>query len=374
MKIRWLKMTIIIVLSLILILIAATVVFLNSPRFGSLPSAEQEARFEKSNNYREGNFRNIAPTTTFTEGVNTFDAMWDFLFGKRERLRPSKPLPHVVTDLFNLEKTVNQLIWFGHSSYFIQIDGIKVLVDPVFSGSAGPLAFMVKAFEGSDVYKTRHIPKFDYLIITHDHWDHLDYQTILELKGKYDKVITGLGVGAHLLRWGVPSNKIVELDWWDEKKFDDKLSVVSTPARHFSGRGLQRNKSLWSSFVLQTASHKVFIGGDGGYGSHFKDIGHRYGPFDLAILENGQYGKNWRNIHMFPEDVVKATAELRAKALLPVHSGKFVLSVHPWDEPLKELSKYSENAEFKLLTPKIGEQAFIDDTLAVYTDWWSGID
>ncbi len=265
--------------------------FMRHPKFGKLPGGERLERIEKSPNYRNGAFQNLNPTPQLTGEGGFFKIMKDMFTAKNRR--PVKPLPSVKTDLFGLQSNNDVLVWFGHSSYFMQIDGKRFLVDPVFCGNASPFPFMVKAFKGTDIYKPNDIPEIDYLIITHDHWDHLDYKTIKELEPKIGKVITGLGTGAHLERWGYDSQKIIERDWYEQVTLENGFEVEVTPARHFSGRGPKANQSLWASFVLQTPTTRIFIGGDGGYDEHFAGIGKKYGGFDLAILENGQFNTSW---------------------------------------------------------------------------------
>ena len=184
----------------------------------------------------------------------------------------------------------------------MQLDGKKVLVDPVFSGSASPLPFGTKAFAGTDPYTTADMPEIDYLFITHDHWDHLDYETICALQPKIKQIICPLGVGAHLTYWGFVQEFIHEINWNEDLFLGTGFNVHSIPARHFSGRDYKRNGTLWSSFILKTPSHKIFIGGDSGYDTHFKEAGDQFGPFDLVILENGQYDKKWKYIHMQPAE------------------------------------------------------------------------
>jgi L-ascorbate metabolism protein UlaG (beta-lactamase superfamily) len=265
------------------------------------------------------------------------------------------------------------LVWFGHSSYFIQIDGKRILVDPVFSGNASPFSFSIKAFDGTDVYSTDDMPSIDYLFITHDHWDHLDYATITKLNSKIKTAICALGTSEHLQYWGYNKNKIIELDWNEKLSLDAGFEVTATTARHFSGRTLARNKALWTSFVLQTPTMKIFIGGDSGYDTHFKEIGKTFGPIDLAILENGQYDWKWKYIHSLPEDVLKAAKDLKAKRIFPVHNSKFALASHPWDEPLDRISTSNKIENLNLITPMIGEPVYLKDESQVFSEWWKNV-
>lgn len=262
------------------------------------------------------------------------------------------------------------LVWFGHSSYYLQLDGTRFLVDPVFSDYASPIPGMVKAFAGTNRYSVDDLPQIDYLLITHDHYDHLDYETIVKLSSKVDKVISGLGVGSHFERWDYPNDKVIEMDWGDFIQPTEELTIRTETARHFSGRAFARNKTLWTSFILTTPQHNIYIGGDSGYDEHFSKIGEKYGPFDLAILENGQYNLAWEAIHLLPEQTLKAAVDLKAERVFPVHSSKFVLAMHSWDAPLKELVEYSQTYQIPLVTPIIGEAAYLDNTTQTFTEWW----
>jgi L-ascorbate metabolism protein UlaG (beta-lactamase superfamily) len=358
------------VLFTLLLISLATILIINQEQFGKQPSGKRMNRIKQSPNYRDGQFQNLSFTPTFAEDVSKFEMIRDGIFKINERKAPQTSLPSVKTDLKNLDPAKDALIWLGHSSYFMQIDGKKMLVDPVFSGHASPFSFMVKSFKGTDIYAPEDFPAIDYLFITHDHWDHLDYQTILKLK--IGKTITGLGVGAHLERWGFAPHSIIECDWNETCKPDSGFVVTATPGRHFSGRGFKRNQSIWCSFVLQTPSKKIFIGGDSGYDTHFAKIGAEYGPFDLALLECGQYNKSWKYIHMMPEQTVQTAIDLKAKILMPVHWGKFALSLHAWDEPITRVTREAHRLNVPLIHPMIGQVVDLND-FGAQTEWWKGI-
>ena len=340
---------------IVLVLLTALLVFIRQPRFGRAPRGARLERIKKSPNYKNGQFQNLSPTPALAEDTNFFRVLREFMFDKSKRAKPAGPIPSQKTDLLHLPPGADVLVWFGHSSYFIQLDGKKILVDPVLSGHASPVTFTTRSFPGSDVYTTDEIPVIDYLFISHDHYDHLDYETITKLQPKIKKVITGLGVGEHFERWGFDKNNIIEKDWNEELVLDNGFIVHTAPGRHFSGRGFKRNISLWLSFVLQTPTMKLFLGGDSGYDRHFAAIGQQFGPFDLVLLETGQYDKNWKYIHMMPEEAVQAAEDLRAKKLLPVHWAKFSLSVHAWDEPIIRVTKEARRKGIELLHPMIGE-------------------
>ncbi|MBC7937753.1 MAG: MBL fold metallo-hydrolase [Rhizobacter sp.] len=361
-------------LLLILLMIVLTVMLsIQQAQFGRYPSGERLQRIKRSVHYKEGAFQNESFTPQLTEGASYFGVLNEFLFKKNERKRPLEALPSIKTDLHHLPLNENILVWFGHSSYYMQVDGKRILVDPVLSGSASPLPGGTKAFVGADIFKPSDIPAIDILFISHDHWDHLDYRTIKELKPKIKNVICGLGVGEHFEYWGYDKKIIHEKDWNESVDLPDGFKVTLTPARHFSGRSFKRNPSLWTSFVLQTPAHKIFIGGDSGYDTHFAEIGNQHGPFDLAILENGQYDKSWRYIHLLPEEFLVAAGELKAKKILPVHSAKFSLGNHPWDEPLIKVIQNNLTAHLNIITPMIGEPVYINDATQQFSNWWEGV-
>lgn len=362
-----------IILSLILLFCMAVFAFMRLPKFGKSPYGERLKRIKKSPHYKNGAFRNLSHTPNLTEGVSYYSVSKEFFFGEKKRVTPADAIPFMKTDLLTLSPDADVLVWFGHSSYFIQIDGKKILVDPVFSGAASPIPSTTRAFTGTDPYTAEDIPEIDFLLITHDHWDHIDYQTILKLKPKIKQVICGLGNGGHFEHWGFEKNIIVEMDWNEYVSPDDGFTVHAVPARHFSGRGFVRNKSLWVSFVLQTPTFRVFIGGDSGYDTHFAEIGKTFGAFDLVILDNGQYDKSWKYIHMRPEEVLQAAMDLQARRLLPVHSSKFALANHPWDEPLEKITTLNKEINLNLLTPLIGERVNLKDGSQIFSQWWKDL-
>ncbi|MDD2304803.1 MAG: MBL fold metallo-hydrolase [Prolixibacteraceae bacterium] len=361
-----------ILLFIVVLVSLTTILFMKQAQFGKAPSGERLKRIEHSSNFRNGQFQNLNFTPTFAEDVSKFEMIRDGIFKISKRKAPSVSLPSVKTNLFDLDPQKDLLVWFGHSSYFMQVDGKKILVDPVFSGSASPFSFMVKSFKGSDVYSSEDIPPIDYLIITHDHWDHLDYKTVVELKPKVGKIIAGLGTAAHLAYWGFDPKSIVELDWNEASVLDSGFKITATPGRHFTGRTFKRNQTIWCSFVFQSPSKKIFIGGDSGYDTHFEKIGAEHGPFDLALLECGQYNKSWKYIHMMPEQTVQAAIDLKAKTMMPVHWAKFALSLHAWDEPIQRVTKEAYRLDVPIIHPMIGELVDLSN-FGAQTEWWKGI-
>lgn len=342
-------------------------------RFGRMPKGERLAKIKQSPNFRDGAFQNQSVTPQLTDGATYGKVMKEFLFGRPQRAMPSGEIPSMKTDLLSLDRNENILVWFGHSSYFMQVDGKRMLVDPVLSGSASPFSFMTKAFKGTDRYTTEDLPEIDYLFLSHDHYDHLDYKTIVKLNPKIRKVICGLGTGEHLEYWGYDKEKITEKDWNESFDIDPGFSVHTVPARHFSGRWLKRNQALWTSFVLQAPSLRIFIGGDSGYDKHFAEIGNTFDGFDLAIMENGQYNKNWKHIHLMPHEILQAAKELKAKRIFPVHSSKFVLGNHAWDAPLELITENNKKENMNIITPMIGEKVDLNNPGQVFSPWWKEV-
>jgi len=342
--------------------------FLRQKFFGKYPTNGRLARILKSPNYRHGVFQNLTPTEVMPKEVSKIELFKKFM-NKSKNNTPQHAIPSLKTDLKNLSAGTPTIVWFGHSSYFIKSKDINILVDPVFSGHASPVSFMIKAFEGANSYGVDDMPEIDILILSHDHYDHLDYETIMKLIPKVKKFYVALGVGEHLEYWGVKSEKIVEFDWMECHKISDDISLTATPARHFSGRSLTRAKSLWVSFVLNIHGYKLFLGGDSGYDTHFKMIGEKFGPFDFALLENGQYNTDWPDIHSLPEETARIAQDLNVKAFMPVHWAKFALAFHDWNEPIIRLKHQLEGKNIKMATPMIGEPVVLDKT---YPDsvWW----
>lgn len=347
--------------------------FFQQPAFGKQPSGKRLERIKKSPNYSNNSFQNISETPMMQPGVTTSKIVKEMFFKKHPNRSPHKILPYIKPSYFLQPETIPEITWFGHSSYLLQVDGINILVDPVFSERASPVSYAgSKAFEGSNVFSADDLPGIDIVVITHDHYDHLDYHVIKKLKNYCPLFITSLGVGAHLEYWGVLAKKIVELDWWETYTSKDGLEFTATPSRHFSGRTFSRNKTLWSSFVLIGKNSKIYIGGDSGYDSHFATIGEKFGPFDLVILENGQYNEMWSHIHMFPEETIQAAIDLKAKILFPVHWGKFSLSIHSWNEPINRVTKAANATGVKIIHPSLGERIPINtDTSA--NEWWTKV-
>lgn len=354
---------------LVLALAVLTALFMQQSSFGKLPSGERLERIGRSAHFKDGVFQNIQETHVMAPDASLWKMTSKFFFGNIPNREPSKTLPSVKTSLKEPQIKPN-LIWFGHSSFLISIDGKKILSDPVFSERPSPVQFAgSKAYPGTMTFTTNDFPDLDLIVISHDHYDHLDYQSIKDLNARTKKFAVPLGVGEHLVHWGVPKEKIHEFDWWEGENILPGIEITCTPARHFSGRGFRRNKTLWASFVLKTGGYSIFIGGDSGYDESFKKIGEAFGPFDIAMLECGQYDKQWPQIHMMPEETVQASIDLGAKILLPVHWGKFSLALHAWTDPIERATKEAERLGVRMTTPKIGEPIFFGESFPSQK-WW----
>lgn len=348
------KRIMIILFYIFLLVVLGIMAFINQKSFGKLPSGERLKLIKQSPNYKNGQFKNEISTTVMTGKESSIKAMWKFLTNKPKNTEPSQPIVSVKADLNSLPKDKDFIVWFGHSSYLLQVNGTKILVDPVLV-QGSPVKFINKPYPGSDIYKPNDIPEVDFLIISHDHWDHLDYATIKQIHNKVKNIVVPLGVGEHFQYWKVNLNKITELDWYKDTEINS-IKFYCLPARHFSGRSIFRNKSLWASFVVEFGNgKKVYIGGDSSYGPHFKYIGTHFSNIDLAILENGQYNQDWNQIHTMPEELGLIMQELNAKKYITVHHLKFTLSKHSWDEPLHVEQEASKQANKELLVLTIGK-------------------
>ena len=270
-------------------------------------------------------------------------------------------IPSVKNDIKSLPAN-DSFVWFGHSSILLMIGGKRMLIDPILGSAASPFGRICKPFSGADIYKPNDLPPIDYLIITHNHYDHLSKKTIKNLD--IVKAFVPLGVGKYLQKWGIKKTNITELGWWESIDLDSHFRLHCFPTRHFSGRFLiDANKTLWASYGIECLKNqtKIYLSGDGGYGEHFSRIGEAMGGFDISFIENGQYNFQWAKIHLFPNESLQACADLRTKVAVPIHNSKFKLSTHKWNEPLESLSTLYENArkngkvDFELLTPMIGE-------------------
>ncbi len=351
-------------------LLLGACMFLQQAKFGKLPHGENLAQVERSAHYRDGQFYNLIDTPKFSQDVSVVSIVWNDLIHPAKRLVPEHLLPAVKVSLHELDLHQDLVVWLGHSSYFIQLGGKRILIDPILSDYAAPFSFLNKAFPGTSIYTADDFPPVNYLLISHDHWDHLDYPTVIALKKKVGQVICPLGVDSYFFNWGYKQNQVVAGDWYDQLVNQEGLSIHLLPARHYSGRGLRQNQTLWGSFVLTSSEYKLFFSGDSGYGPHFKDVGQKLGPFDLVALDSGQYDDRWAYIHMTPEEAVTAAQDLGAKVLLPAHVGRFSISRHAWDEPFNRISSAGHSQGVNLVTPVIGEIVKLGSKVNTFSRWW----
>lgn len=361
MKLKLRRMILTIIFSvLILAVVAIGIVVWLHPAFGRSPRGERLERISASPNYRNGQFHNIEKTPEITSDKGFLRALWDALFESPADNVPSSPVKAVKTDLGALPLNENHLVWLGHSSYFMILDGKRILVDPVLTSEFPVSLMMMKPFPGSDIYSPADIPPIDILVITHDHYDHLDYGTIRDIKDRLRLVICPLGVGEHLEYWGVHKDKIQELDWYQSES-SGSLKIECLPARHFSGRLFKRRNTLWASFMITLPDGMtVYLGGDSGYGKHYQQIAQRYPTVNYAILEDGQYNEDWCYIHALPAQQDSVIRDLGAKNVLPVHNSKFALARHPWHEPIDKIRETAAaDTSFHLIDAIIGQPIII---------------
>lgn len=326
---------------------------------GAVPAGLRRERMQGSPRFRDGTFHNTAPLRSPMEGQPAGKQMSiasEFFFGGKKRLPPGvipveSPLPTWARPV----ETGLRATWLGHSTVLLEIDGFRVLTDPVWGERVSPVSFAgPRRFHEAPV-TIEQLPKVDVVVVSHDHYDHLDYPSIRALAKRDVPFVTSLGVGAHLEAWGVAPSRITELDWWEEALFfGGALSLTAAPSRHFSGRGNGSNRTAWSSFAIRTDRHKVFFSGDTGLTDEFLDIGRRLGPFDLVMLEVGAFHPSWGAIHLGPENALVALRMLGGGALLPVHWGTFDLGLHPWDEPAEILAREGAKASAHLVMPRLG--------------------
>ncbi len=358
------------ILSLGILLFIIGALFINfSPDFGDAPSGESLEKIRASKNYDGEKFINLVKTEVQTPDPQNDQSMAGFiyqnLFPAKDK-NPSKPLPSLV--LKGDELKDGNFAWLGHSTILMKTEGKVIIIDPIFN-NASPVPGSVQPFAMENTPTIDDLPsKIDVVLISHDHYDHLDYKAIQELDKRVSKFLVPLGVKAHLLSWGVDDTKIEEKDWYESFSYDS-IQFTLTPSRHFSGRGLSnRFSTLWGSWVIKSNSLNIFFSGDSGYFDEFKKIGKEFGPFDIAFMENGAYNTNWREIHFMPEQSVQASIDLKAKMMFPIHWGKFDLSVHPWKEPIMRATKASDLKGVSLVTPYIGEVFNLENPPSQV--WW----
>lgn len=345
----------------------------------SLGTRAMDARLERmraSPSWAGERFRNLHPVLpNLRDPTVPMPSLTDFMFGG-ERRAPRGPLPSMNPLEIWTRKPQSGLrvTWLGHSTLLIEIDGVRILTDPVWGPRASPSALVgPKRFQPVPV-ALREMPPVDLVAISHDHYDHLDYPTIRALARTRVPFVTSLGVGAHLEYWGIAPERIVELDWWESHAVPNTgVVLTAAPAQHFSGRGVKdRNATLWSSFAIRSPRHAVFFSGDTGLTTEYRTIRERLGPFDLVLLEIGAFHPAWGDIHLGPDNAVKAHAMLGG-AFMPVHWGTFALAMHAWDQPAERLLELAPHTDARLLMPLLGEP--VEPAHAeIAKPWWRGLE
>ncbi|MDA1678017.1 MULTISPECIES: MBL fold metallo-hydrolase [unclassified Bacillus cereus group] len=292
-------------------------------------------------------------------------------FKMKTKLRPIKNLPILLSDN---NESLESVKWFGHSASLLKIEGKKLLLDPMFGDASSPFPlFNSKRYSGAFSLEREDLQEIDAIIISHNHYDHLNYKSIMQLKDRTKHFYVPTGVAQYLIKWGVSPSEISEHNWWDEITLDT-IKLVCAPARHFSGRSMtDRDCSLWCSWLILGKETKVFFSGDSGYAPHFKEIGDKYGPFDLTLMECGQYDPRWSAIHMLPEETVQAHMDVKGELLLPIHWGAFTLALHEWSDPIERVTKEAKRLGVKITTPQIGESITLKSTDYPSSAWWKGI-
>lgn len=336
--------------------------------FGKKAAGERKQRIEASPEWHGSHFENPQPLK------NDFLGALGAMASGSKFVAPAGTLPVVNTAKASYETVPAsglRVTWFGHSSTLVEIDGFRILTDPVFSDRVSPFGFIGPKRWYAPPIALADLPEIDAVVISHDHYDHLDMKTIRAMQNWRTVFVVPLGMGAHLAYWGIPESRIIELDWWQEKTFSEKggFKIVLTPARHASGRWLVDNNSkLWAGFALVGNKHRVYYSGDTGLFPAMKQIGEKLGPFDLTMIEVGQYNRSWPDWHIGPEQAVKAHRWVRGRVMLPVHWGLFVLAAHSWTEPVERVSKEAERMKVKIATPLPGQS--FEPVKPPQEKWW----
>jgi L-ascorbate metabolism protein UlaG (beta-lactamase superfamily) len=340
--------------------------------FGSRASGIRLERIRASSRFVDGTFRNSAAVGPGLKPGSGLTTVGQYFFGGQRR-KPPAPLPSLSPlDAWSRPADTGlRATWLGHSTVLLEIDGLRILTDPVWGDRASPYGFAgPKRFQPVPVAVDA-LPPLDAVIVSHDHYDHLDHPTILALAGRDVPFYTSLGVGAHLESWGIPPARIIELDWWESARLPNaELTITAAPSQHFSGRGMRdRNHTLWSSFAIRTPRHGVFFSGDTGLTPEYADIRTRLGPFDLVMLEVGAFHPAWGDIHLGPENALEALKLLGGGAFLPVHWGTFNLAIHAWDDPAETLLELAPKRDVRLVMPRLGA-AVEPARVEIVDPWW----
>lgn len=368
------RVMLILIYIILLIILAVVIFFRTAPQIGGKASGERLARMQEAPNFEDGKFQNTIETKMEMSGKSLRETLSHYLFADKTQKNPQNPIqvkPFDATAFGQIADDSVAFVWFGHSTILMKINGVTILADPVIEGKrASMFSFLgPERFDYTKHIGVEDLPKIDAVILSHDHYDHLDYPTIKALNEKVDRFYLPLGVGAHFEEWGVSADHITELNWWDEVELNG-LKLAFTPTRHFSGRGFgDRFKTLWGSWVIIGTNKRLYFSGDSGYFPGFKEIGEKYGPFDLTFMECGAYNEGWSEIHMFPEETAQAHLDVKGRLLMPIHWGKFDLSLHPWKESVQRLSQKAGEENISLFTPQVGQMISLSDSSSL-DQWW----
>lgn len=341
-------------------------------QFGGKITPELVRRYQKSPNWRDGKFHNLEETSMDVRLSEMPGLLYKLFFGKGSGFTPDKNLAieEFNTEAFLAPSNSIKYIWYGHGVYLLRINNKTLLIDPMLGPDSAPISpATTPRFSKNTLALIDDFPPIDLMLLTHDHYDHLDYASMKKLIPKIKNFYVALGCGRHLESWGVNARSIQEFDWWDSAIFEG-IKITFTPSRHFSGRGLlDRAKSLWGGWVFDTSTEKLYHSGDGGYGKHFKEIGEKLGPFDLGFMECGQYGEKWHQIHMFPEESIQAALDAKVNLATPYHWAGFKLALHSWTEPATDFVHQAKLKSVKYTLPKLGELMSLNDVKT--KEWWT---
>lgn len=340
-------------------------------QFGGKIDKEVLDQLNQSENWKKGKFRNLERTAIDINLYNLPKLIKKQIFDKKGRY-PEQKLPIIKFDKDGFLKDEKQakFIWYGHAVVLIRLNGLNILIDPMFGNDTAPVApFASKRFSENTLQIIDELPEIDILLLTHDHYDHLDLDSMMKLKSKVKNYIVSLGSKRHFDFWEVSQNNITELDWWQSKEIGG-IKFTFTPTRHSAGRGINdRDQTLWGGWLMQAPKETLYFSGDGGFGKHFKEIGNYAKSIDFAFMECGQYNKMWHQIHMHPEETVQATLNVNAKKAMPYHWAGFALALHHWKEPIERFTAEATTKNLAYITPKLGEIVnYAQDK--VYTKWW----
>lgn len=340
-------------------------------QFGGKATKELIQQYEQSENWKNGQFQNLEDVD-MSMGLTKVPGMIYKQLANSAGRMPKNPLPILPFDktTFLAPSDKAKFIWYGHAVVLMRINGKTLLIDPMLGDDTTPIApAKNKRFSENTLGLIDDFPEIDLVLFTHDHYDHLDFASVQKLKGKVKHFFVALGMKRHLISWGISADKITEFDWWQNRTFEN-ISITFTPTRHFSGRGLtDRFKSLWGGWAFKTGNESIWFGGDGGYGNHFKEIGKRFGSFDFAFMECGQYNDDWHEIHLFPHESVQAAMDANAQKIMPFHWAGFNLSYqHTWTEPVEEFIKVANHHNVNYVTPSLGNIFEIGSN--EQENWW----